>query len=335
MTGDRAAYARKLALLCGDTFEEEVVIALQQTFTGFQRVPDKPNGDGGLDGLSHNFSRAYCCYGLELQPGPGTLAAALRSKIAAKFKEDLRRLLELEQDKKKLLPKPNKVLPLVLGDPPFVKLSTITLVVNVFEDNRLIGDLRAAFTSYLTTSDRRFVDDACELAIWGPVDLANNAAINAHLLLRLEHPGLFQAMKTAAEQAEQHEPADQDKFNSKFDDLEKRLPKAAQQIAELRSTFKLGWSKSILLNQQMAATLPNLHEEFDASRKAAATDAIIASNVHGVDPFELLEKSREGLRKRVADLAAGGLPLPIRDELVEAETGRLIGECPLDWRSQT
>lgn len=80
MDGLRGQYARKLGHLSGDPFEDEIVIALQQTIVGFQRVPDKPHGDGGLDGISHNFTRAYCCYGLELQPGPGTISAAIRRK---------------------------------------------------------------------------------------------------------------------------------------------------------------------------------------------------------------------------------------------------------------
>jgi hypothetical protein len=147
-------YARKLGLLSGDPFEAEVVVALQQTFTGngFQRVPDKPQGDGGLDGLSHGRTRAYCCYGPELQPSPRTLAAALRKKIADKFKSDLRRLLELDFKSSKLVKKANDELATVLGDPPSVKIQVIVLITNVFEDKRLIGDLGNAFDEYKKAS---------------------------------------------------------------------------------------------------------------------------------------------------------------------------------------
>jgi hypothetical protein len=171
-------YSRKLATLTGDAFEIEVVVALQQTFTGgCQRVPDKPNGDGGLDGISHNGSRGYCCYGLEMQPGPGTLAARVRKKIVEKFKADLRRILELELVKKKLVDKPNTVLCGVLGNPPAQRIVNVTLVANVFEDNQLIGDLRTAFAEYLKASKKKFVDPKCELNIWGPEDVANNTSV--------------------------------------------------------------------------------------------------------------------------------------------------------------
>src|SRR5262245_56577779 len=83
-------YARKLGLLLGNDFEDEVVIALQQTDLAFQRVPRKPNGDGGLDGFSHGRTVVYCCYGLEVIHEPGINAAEKRKrlvkKIVAKFK---------------------------------------------------------------------------------------------------------------------------------------------------------------------------------------------------------------------------------------------------------
>lgn len=327
-------YARKLALLSGDPFETEVIIALQQTISSFQRVPDKPHGDGGLDGLSHNYSHAYCCYGLELQAGPGTLPAALRKKIADKFKTDLRRLLEVEFRSGRLVEKTNDVLPKVLGDPLSSRITTIVLISNVFEDNRLIGDLRKGFEDYLAASKKRFVDAKCELVIWGPIDFANNMAVSERFLLRVENPWLFEVLKTVEQQAESHEPPDQDKFNEKFDYLVAKNPKALESITALRTTFRLGWSKSILVNQQLAATQPNVHEEFERARKTAATDAHIASSKQGVDPFDLLANAKDGLRLRMAELVNGGLPSSTRDDLAEAETGRLIGECPLDWRSQ-
>lgn len=327
-------YARKLATLTGDAFETEVVVALQQSFTGgCQRVPDKPNGDGGLDGLSHNGTRAYCCYGLEMQPGPGTLAARLRKKIVDKFKADLRRLLELDFVKKKLVHCPNKVLCGVVGDPPVQRILNITLVANVFEDNQLIGDLRTAFADYMNVSNKKFVDPKCDLNLWGPEDVALNTSVTEQFLLRLEHPALFSAIESSITQAEKHEPPDQDRFIAKFDALVAVVsPTKKPGIDSLKATFKKGWSRSILLNQQLSATLPDVHEQFERMRKAAATDANLDSNKPGVDPFTLLERARERLRRQMSDLVNGGLPSATRDELVDAETGRLIGECPLDWR---
>lgn len=114
---------------------------------------------------------------MRARPGPGTLAARVRKKIADKFKGDLRRILELEFVKRKLVHKENKVLPGVLGDPPLKRILNITLVANVFEDNQLIGDLKMAFAGFLKVSTKRFVDPNCELNVWGPEDVANNASV--------------------------------------------------------------------------------------------------------------------------------------------------------------
>lgn len=335
LTNLRGEYARKLALLTGDAFETEIVIAFQQTITGFQRVPDKPHGDGGLDGISHNFTHAYCCYGLELQPSLGTLAAALRKKILKKFKDDLLRLFELRRVKGGFKDCANKVLPKVLGVTKVTtKFKVIRLIANVFEDNQLIGDLRTAFESFRVASKKRFVAPDCELTIWGPEDVANNTAVSEQFLLRIENPALFDALKSVNAAVSAHEPADQDKFNAKFDDLAKRVPAPKTSGVEaLRSTFKKGWSKSILLNEQLASTQPNLHEQFEAARARAATDALITSNKQDADPLDVLSESRKRLREQLAELVKGGLPPIIRDDLADAEVGRLIGECPLDWRS--
>lgn len=328
-------YAAKLARLSGDPFQSEVVKTLQRTFTGngFQRIPDKPQGDGGLDGLSHGRTRAYCCYGLELDHGPGTLPAALRKKIVDKFKSDLRRLFELESKSSKLVPVANESLASVLGDAPKSKLNTIILITNIFEDKRLIGDLGTAFEKYKKASAKRFVHAKCELVIWGPLDFANNSTVDEQTLLRVEHPALFDVLEAVDERAKSHEPPNQDRFNQKFDELAGKLPSAREDaVAALRATFKEGWSRSILLNQELSTALPDIHQEFERVRKTAATNAHLASSKAGTDPFTLIEKARTGLSDRMAVLVNGGLPAATRDSLVEAETGRLIGECPLDWR---
>ncbi len=201
-------YAQGLAGFTGDAFQAEVVRALQQTFTGdgFQRIPSKPQGDGGLDGLSHGRTRGYCIYGPELGHGPQTQPATLRKKIGEKFKADLRRLLEVELKSTKLVHRDNDSLATLLGDPPTTRLQTIILVVNIFEDKRLIGDLNTAFDRYKRASKKRFVDPKCELVIWGPRDVADNTAVTEQALLRVEHPKLFEAITSVKVEANTHEP---------------------------------------------------------------------------------------------------------------------------------
>lgn len=61
-------YEKLLGGLEGDAFQDEVSARLGSLFSDFQRIPPKPSGDGGLDGLSHGHTRAYCCYGPEQEP---------------------------------------------------------------------------------------------------------------------------------------------------------------------------------------------------------------------------------------------------------------------------
>ena len=109
-------------------------------------------------------------------------------------------------------------------------------------------------------------------------------------------------------------------------------PHAKENIDGLRLTFKAAWSRSLLLNQQMASSLPNLHEEFDRMRKTAVRDASLASIKPVIAPVTLIEDMRERLHQLMGSLVGGGLTEPMRDQLAEAEVGRLIGECPLGWK---
>ena len=68
MKPELTEYAKFVGGLEGDAFQDEVCVRLQGHITDFQRIPDKPSGDGGLDGLSHGQECAYCCYGPEQDP---------------------------------------------------------------------------------------------------------------------------------------------------------------------------------------------------------------------------------------------------------------------------
>ena len=60
-------YARILHGLQESEFQAEVNARMATVIVGFQTIPAKPHGDAGLaglDGLSHNETHAYCCYGV-------------------------------------------------------------------------------------------------------------------------------------------------------------------------------------------------------------------------------------------------------------------------------
>jgi hypothetical protein len=83
----KVEYEHALSLLTGDAFQEEVSVRLATNILSFQYVPRKPHGDGGLDGLSHDSERAYCCYGPEFSSFK--TAKELTADIVEKFKSDL------------------------------------------------------------------------------------------------------------------------------------------------------------------------------------------------------------------------------------------------------
>lgn len=327
----RDDYARRLAKLIGKAFEREVVVAFQQTSLGFQRVPDRTKGDGGLDGVSHGFTVGYCCYGLDLQPGPGTIPTRVRSKIVKKFTSDLLRIGELKKVKKKLVHFPNDELPKVFGKTPGAKLGAIRLISNVFQDKALIGDLKDVFSEIVKCTSGKFVSKKCELAIWGPEDVANNTSVNEHFLLRLEHPELFDAIEAAKEAGDTPAVAQSD-FDAKFNALGAVLPTGTASVEVLRKTFRKAWNRSIVLNERLAASTPDLHRRFERIRGQAATAAVLASVAPGADPVALIVGSQQKLLERLAEVNSGGIPPEDRQDLAEAETGRLIGECPLNWQ---
>src|SRR5690242_17152991 len=94
-----------LGALEKDAFQDEVCARLATVFADLQRIPPKPHGDAGLDGLSHGQTRAYCCYGPE--DAVKNNSKTLKNAILEKFRGDLRRLFELGYENKKLVRKEN------------------------------------------------------------------------------------------------------------------------------------------------------------------------------------------------------------------------------------
>lgn len=323
---DTVEYANAIARLVGDEFEAEVCRLLQRTFSGFQRVPRKPSGDGGIDGLSHRLTRAYCCYGLDLQPSPATTAKALRQKIVKKFTADLRRILEL--DGPKTSHRDNTVLEGILL-PPKVKLETIYLVTNWFETNQLIGDLNGAFNVLLAKSKCRFV--ASQIVIWGPHDLANVGVLDQLTLIRLENPGIVQALHEAY--TAPSPVAKEEDFNAKFDALRTLNPKASVAIESLRDDFRSAWGRSLSFDKALSEAVPHVHRSFENARRRIASEARMASLGSTVDPVQLVRDVTDRMARALRELPTAAILEGEIDDLAMAETGRLIGECPLDWRN--
>jgi hypothetical protein len=320
-------YARHLSTLHRDAFEDEVCDRLRSVYTDFQRVPRKPSGDAGLDGLSHDQTRAYCCYGPDFDPvkldGKG-----LKEDILEKFRGDLRKLCEVaHQGKTKLVQKPG-ALGQVLGKSS--QIMHVFCCVNWFEDKRILGSLISSFRTFKTASTCSFVSSRATVTVWGPKDLAGLASVDDVARFRAENRLLVSKLAAAQQQVSAPIPQTVLKdFDAKFDWLVSQEPSKAIRINATRDMFRAAWSKALFLDQQLESVAPRLHEALQTAREHAALRAQLRS-LQNLSHGQLLEKAyadvSDHLRVAFND---GGL---VSDNIAGGEVARLVGECPIDWR---
>jgi hypothetical protein len=211
-------YEKYVAGLEGERFQDEVCARLQGHITDFQRIPDKPSGDGGLDGLSHGQEHAYCCYGPEQDPVK-LKVKGLKDDIVEKFTDDLKKLFEVNiGPNRRVVHAANAELATIMGDGN--KIRAIFLVVNRFETHRVIGALKTAFNRFKRGSQLNFVHADATLTIWGPKDLATRGPLDEHTLFRLQNKDLFDRLREAT--AADIPPNATGDSDAKFDDLKQR-----------------------------------------------------------------------------------------------------------------
>ncbi|WP_375758676.1 hypothetical protein [Corallococcus exercitus] len=326
-------YARRLATLEGDDFQLEVCTLLGRNFFGFQSIPDKPGGDGGLDGLSHNHTIGYCCYGPEIS-GAGASPTDIKNKVLAKFYSDLRRILELDfppNAKKGTKPvhAENKKLGSIVR--PGTKITQINLCCSWFEDNTIIGLLNATFEEYKKLSKLTYVAQSCALTFQGPREIATCYAVDDHALLRLEQPDLVKILNQKPNQATQL-PPDLSAFEEKMQVLANAYPQKKNRVDELRKRLLEDWSESLQIAEGLNNTAPNIYKKYEKLIKAEANKALEQSMTAEPEDFN---KILSGFREAIAVRLKEELRFPQEEvqNVANQITARLVGECPIDWRS--
>lgn len=315
-------------MLDGDNFQHEVSALLARNFIGFQSVPDKPSGDGGVDGLSHQQTVGYCCYGLELSGTAGQSAATLKQKICKKFKEDLRRVFELDLDPKgNPVQVKNEKLELILA--PGKKIKQIC---NWFEDNTIIGTLNEAFEKYKAASTRRFVDDNCTLTIMGPSQLVSVFHVDDQQLVRLEQPQLLQILNPEKPKSVTPSPPDLTEFDGKIDALHQAFPKKATLIKKIRDDLLSAWSQNLQTLEELNNQLPELHKKFvDLLQSVAQTAQLESLQGSPQSANQIIESIKSEIAKRlVSEL---NFPYEHANDVAAGAAAKLVGECPIDWRT--
>jgi hypothetical protein len=321
-------YEKFVGGLEGDAFQDEVCTRLQGHISDFQRIPDKPSGDGGLDGLSHGQESGYCCYGPEQNPVKVKLKG-LKDDIVEKFSADLRRLFELAiGENRRVKHSPNAELATIMAEGTRIK--NVYLVVSWFETHRIIGPLNTTFKRYVKGSELKFVHPDATLTIWGPKDLAARGPLDEHTLFRLQNRQLFDRIRNASPEA--IPPDTVGDFDAKFDDLKRRRPARTTHVDELANDFRRAWAAAITLDNDLASTSIILHEALETARTDAAQAARLRS-LSDAEPHQLIEQMRQDVVQRLEQglgQRLGGMTARIADGVVAG----LIGECPVEWRDE-
>jgi hypothetical protein len=226
----------------------------------FQSFPAKPQGDAGLDGISHNGEHGYCCYGPE--PDEFKTAKDREKAVAEKFKSDLRKLFELDFDKRKLVRTENTEIATILPDGQTIK--HIKLIVNWFESHRVLNPISTATSQYKQISSCRYVDPGASVVVWGPKDLAGSYAVDESTILRSRQRIFFKEVQTAAEHVEIENPIN---FGTKMATLREIRPQHVCAIERLTAQFLGDWRVALAFERKIDETLPSLHQSLEDSRR--------------------------------------------------------------------
>lgn len=326
-----AEYARHLGQLEKDAFEKEVCACLRSCYLDFQEVRAKPSGDGSLDGLSHEQTRAYCCYGPEQEPFRKNLKG-LKDDILSKFRDDLCKLFELKTEGKTYVHRENKEIRQILA--PDRKIGSIFLIVSVYEDHRIIGPINKSFREMRAKSECRFVDSTATIAIWGPHEVST-LGVDDNALRRIEQVSLLTAIRRRVQEgpSEDLELQGHEDFEDKFEWLSSRDPSKCNAIGAIKNDYRDTWTIAVRLDEELANTSVSVHQSLALMRRDVARRARLNS-MRGNQPLELLTSIEDLFREKMNERFSGEIEPDIIDALAGGETGRLIGECSADWRAE-
>ncbi len=327
-------FAQRLGVLEGQDFQDEVCRFLRHNMNDFQHVVAKPHGDGGLDGLSDDYTTAYFCYGPEQEPSK-VKARGLASEIVRKFREDIRHLFELESKgkggKATLSHTPNTQLGTIL--PPGKRISTVRLIVSVDDDHRVLGPLKGAFDKCRAASQCRYVTQTACMTLWSPKELATMGTVDDATNMRIDQRVLLKRLELALASSPAATTAVQTSdFDAKFDWVQVNVNPKPGAVQRLRSHFMKSWLDALAIENDFANNAVQLHQTLMNARDAAAIDADLASGGQQA-PLSLIEVMRKQLTERMSEYLGARIAPELLSRLVDGEIARLIGECPIDWRT--
>jgi hypothetical protein len=314
-------YAKGLSELTSQPFEDEVCTRLERVLIGFQRVPAKPQGDGGLDGFSHGGELGYCCYG----PVPNSFKRRkeLETDIIKKFTDDLLRICELLIKSKKLIHDPNTALPNIL--PKGAKLNQIVLIVNWFESHKVIGPLHTSFKAFKAASKCTFVGQNAEIRIIGPKEFAQSYHADEVAIFQLRARSILTKVQGAAALLDIADPKEFDTKMALLREIRQdRIPTIELFADELRNS----WRSNLAFEQELDSTLLVLHKALEDGRRRILAK-VLQRMMKSAEPWnELVQMAEDAEEVLKSDFQQYG---SFVKDLSLGEVARLIGECPIGW----
>ena len=307
--------------MTGKEFEGAICAHLQASIHSFRRIHDH-DGDGGVDGVSHNGEHGYCCYGPEFDAS--TKSNDRVNAIVTKFKTDMCRLFELES-MGSLFDTPNTELAAVL--PAGVRIRNVTFLTTWATDKRIYNRLLAAFLKFRAASQCRFVDRDAKMTLMGPEDVAAAYAITEATLAHLEQGRL---LARVAQIAGTLAPIESMDFDQKMEILGRIRPDQPEAITRFAAAARRGWQMSLALEQDLADVSPTLHAALENARLEIGSH--VAAEMIATDrPWELLNALSSFAKTQIVS-ALGVDYSAIALNAAYGEIARLIGECTIGWK---
>jgi hypothetical protein len=313
-------YEQTLASLSGDAFQTEVSVRLGKFIDGFQTVPAYPQGDAGLDAISHYGEKAYCCYGLEHDEFK---TPKQREKaIVKKFKGDLLKLFEL--DGENLTFSENKELSTIL--PKGKKIKHVELVCNWFNSHQVLGPILTAVQEYVGSSQCRYVEKDVTVRLIGPKQLANQYAVDELTIARVRQRAVVENVE---KKAKDKKLEGTEKFDKKMATLRVILPGQDDAIDAVQEEFQRGWRVALAFEEELNDTLPHLHRSFELDRQRITGDVstLMLGTTH---PWTELPKTKK-LALEILEKDFGNIFGALLVDVSSGEIARLIGECRIKW----
>ncbi|HXK18599.1 MAG TPA: hypothetical protein VNG33_12390 [Polyangiaceae bacterium] len=325
-------FVRMLGQLEKDAFQDAVCRFLRGCISDFQDIPTKPQGDASLDGHSDGQTIVYCCYGPEQEPFKKN-TKGLKSDIIKKFRGDLSGIFEVvvrgKGNARKIVEAPNKEMATVLA--PGKKITLIRLIVSVFETHQILSPLNGTFEEFRAASKRQYVADDVKMTLWGPKQLLGLGPVDDLTILRFQEAEMLRRVDAAMSGGGTTPLPTASDFEAKFDALAQGLKGNPEKVERLRKHFRQQWSRAIELENDLANNAVVLHRALSRARERAAVDADLASG-RGLNAMQLLAEMRDTIGTRLDEQTGVRFPPEVRLQVADGEVGRLIGECPIDWR---